>query len=116
MIAEEIAETASETVDTAKEIAELHIKKVKLDAAEGLSRVSIKAISFFIKLLLVFNAVFFISMGLALIIGELLGIQSIGYFIIGALFIAALVVFSLLKKLIIERPVVRMYIEMFFKN
>lgn len=116
MIAEEIAETTSETIDTAKEIAELQLKKAKLDAAEGLSKISVKAISLLIKLVLAFNIIFFASIGVAIALGDMLGSEHAGYFIVAALFVVALVIFLIFKKHLVEKPVVRMYIELFFKE
>ncbi|MCQ2203820.1 MAG: phage holin family protein [Bacteroidales bacterium] len=116
IVLDDINETVNDTAKTTQHLAELHVERAKLDAAEGLSTVSIKAISAVIKLVLLCNVIFFISMGLALVIGELTGIPSLGFFIIGAIFIILMIVFACIKKKIIERPVVRMYLSLFFKD
>lgn len=116
MIVEEIAESVAETTDTAKDLAELHIAKTKLDMAEGLSKMTVGAVSLLIRLAIIFNAAFFIAMGLALLIGHLLGIDYAGFFIIGAFFTALLAVFAAIRKRCVESKIVRMYVEMFFKD
>lgn len=116
MISDDISSTATDTLQSAQHLAELNIEKVKLNVAEGLSTVSVNAISAIIKLVIICNIIFFISIGVALVIGELTGIHSLGFFIIGALFIVVLLIFKALRKKIIESHVVRMYIDLLFKN
>lgn len=116
VVIDEISETATEAAQSARHLAELHVERTKLDIAEGLSVVSVKALAGVIKLVLICNVIFFMSMGLALVIGELTGIPSLGFFIIGSLFIILLILFGIYRKRLIEGPVVRMYISLFFKK
>lgn len=113
---EELTNTTSETASTVRQIAKLEIDRAKLGMAEGLSTVSIKAISLIIKIILIFTAVFFISMGVALLLGEMLGSLSSGFFIVGGFFLILTIIFALLRKQFIEKPIVRMYVDLFFKD
>ena len=113
---DDIIDSASDTAKTVRHVAELEVEKVKLDVAEGLSTVSVKAVSAVVKLVLIFNVVFFFAMGLAFLLNGLIDIPGIGFFIIGALFVLVLVFFAVFRRRIIERPVVRMYIDLLFKK
>lgn len=116
MITDDINTAATDTLQSAQHLAKLNVDKAKLDVAEGLSVVSVRAITAIVKLIIMCNVVFFISMGLAFVIGDLTGIQSLGFFIIGALFVVVLFVFKFLRKSMIESRIVRMYIDILFKK
>ncbi len=116
MITDDISAAATDTMQSAQHLAELNIEKLKLDLAEGLSTISVKAISIIVKLVIICNIVFFLSMGVALIIADLTGIQCLGFFVIGALFGIVLIIYKTMRKSLIESPIVKTYIDLIFNQ
>ena len=114
MLTEDISATATDTIQSAQHLAELNVDKLKLDVAEGLSTISVKAISIIVKLVIICNIIFFMAMGIALVIADLTGIQCLGFFIIGALFCILLFIYKIVCKSLVESPIVKMYIDLIF--
>ncbi|MEE3483840.1 MAG: hypothetical protein VZQ98_05895 [Bacteroidales bacterium] len=96
------------------ELLSLEIYKAKLKAAEGFSEVSVKALTLFVRFLLIGFILFFFGMGLAFLLNELIDFPGIGFLLMGMLFVIALFLFKIFKKKWVERPIIKMYMKLLF--
>ncbi len=111
-------ETLSEELaDWKSDISEYITSQVnlfKLQVTEGLSEFFAKL--FKIAIVILFSSItfLFISLGLAFYLGNLLESLYIGFFIVGGLYFLLLIGFYLLRKTLIDRHVIKLFIHLIF--
>jgi len=84
---------------------------LRLEATERLTLVTSYVILAAITLALATSAIFFLSTGLVKTIAVVTGNETLSYYIVGAFLLLLIVVAFLLKKPLVENPLVRMYSE-----
>ncbi len=88
----------------------------KLTIVEKLSRVSVSIISNIIVLYFLLLILLFSSIAAGFYLGDILNSVSLGFIIIAGLYLLILVIIILLKRYIIEKPVIKSFIKLFFQN
>lgn len=89
---------------------------LRLAAVENISTLLSKAFGYMIFIFLMFFALIFLMIALALWLGEILGHPSLGFLISGGAFLlGGIVVFFLRDRLIINK-LVRLFSDMFFTS
>ncbi len=97
-----------------EEYVHAQIDLTKLHIAGELSRFLTSFMTKTIILYLLFFVFMFFSLAGAFLLGQWFGSYPLGFASIGIIFLLALVIFWLLRKQLIERPVVQRFIELMF--
>lgn len=93
---------------------QVRLDLIKLHITGELSRFFSSIMTKMAILYLLFFVFMFFSLAAAFVLGQWLGSYSLGFAIMGAVFLLAAIIFWLLRKIIIERPVVQRFIELMF--
>ena len=93
---------------------EVKLDLIKLNTAESLSRFISKSVNIAITGFLFFFIFLFISFAAGFFIGSRLDSNELGFLCIAGFYSLILVLFLLLRKKIIERPVIKAVIKLFF--
>lgn len=94
------------TQDT-KEAINHSLEYYKLDLLKKTAISLISGGQFVIKIGILILVLFFVSLGLAFLIGNKLGSVSYGFFVVGGFYILLLIFISLLGKRLLEKPVLK---------
>jgi uncharacterized membrane protein YqjE len=92
------------------------IDLAKLEAVENLSRFFANFVTKSVMLYFGLLALFFLSFALAYFLGSLFESISLGFLLTGVLYIALMLIFYAMRQSIVEKPVVRSVIRLFFNN
>jgi ABC-type phosphate/phosphonate transport system permease subunit len=92
------------------------IDLAKLEAAENLSRFFASFVTKSVMLYFSLLALIFISFAFAYFLGNILDSISLGFLLTGVLYILLLLLFYYMRESIVERPVVRAVMRLFFHN
>jgi len=87
-----------------KDYVNTRIELLKLKSVNKVSSILSKAITTVISLVLVFMVFLFLSAGLALYLGEVLGHYYYGFFIVGGFYIIIGLILIMARKAIFKRP------------
>ena len=113
---EEITENFSDLKKELKEYAESSFNLIRLHVVEQLSRhisgIIVKAGILYI----LFFGFLFLSMALAFFLGELFESYGLGFLVVSGIFFLIALIFYLLRKVLIEKPVIKSFIKLFFPN
>jgi len=111
---EKISEDFKEVKEEFEEYISTRVDLIKLQSAENLSRflsgmiVKIVLFSLFCFVLL------FLSVGFAFWLGRELASQSLGFIIVGALYLLIGLIFWVFRRLIVEKPIIKSFVQLFF--
>ncbi len=108
---------ASETSEISEELEayiQSRINLTKLHIAEDISRFFSSAATLMVIFYLGFFAIFMLALAAAYYINGLLGSKHVGFFIISGLFLFLAFIFFLLRKSIVQKPVIKAIIHLFF--
>lgn len=114
MIQENIKENLVEVKEEFEEYVTKRIDLVKLHIVEDLSKATSR---FGIKLgvsYLLFFVLLFFSLAGAFYLGEILSSLALGFIIIGSFYLVVMVIFYLLRRILVERPVIKSFINLLF--
>jgi uncharacterized membrane protein YqjE len=92
------------------------IDLAKLEAVENLSRFFANFVTKSVMLYFGLLALFFLSFALAYFLGSLFESISLGFLLTGVLYIALMLIFYAMRQSIVEKPVVRSVVRLFFNN
>ena len=113
---EEIIENFSDLKKELKEYAESSFNLIRLHIVEQLSRhISGIIVKAGVLYILLFGLIF-LSMALAFFLGELFNSYGLGFLVVSGLYFLIALVFFLLRKTLIEKPVIKSFIKLFFPN
>ncbi len=107
----------SETKEISKEVEEYiqnRINLTKLHIAEDISRFFSTTATIMIVFYLLFFALFMLALAAAYFINQILDSKHIGFLIISGLFIFVSLLFYWLRKKIIQKPIIKAVIHLFF--
>jgi len=113
---EDIVENFSDLKEELKEYAESSFNLIRLHIVEQLSR---HISGFIVKagiLYILFFGLIFLSMALAFFLGELFESYGLGFLIVAGIYFLIALIFYLLRKVLIEKPVIKSFIKLFFPN
>lgn len=114
MIQENIKENLVEVKEEFEEYINKRVDLVKLhlvgDLSKATSSFGIKLVVFY----LLFFVLLFFSLAGAFYLGETLKSKALGFIIIGSFYLVIVIVFYLLRRVLIERPVIKSFINLFF--
>lgn len=102
-VKEEFEEYISKRVDLIK----LHIVE---DLSKATSNIGVKLGVFY----LLFFVFLFFSLAGAFYVGELTGSISLGFIIVGTIFLLVAIIFYLLRRTLIEKVIIKSFINLFF--
>lgn len=113
---ESLSEDLSEVKNEINDYVQNRIDLTKLQLAEDLSRfisrVAIKLVLFYIGLFVLI----FISMAAAYAIGTYLNSTELGFMIVSGIYFIIGIIFYLFKGLLIQTPVIKTFVQLFFPN
>ena len=113
---EDIIENFSDLKEELKDYAENRFNLIRLHVVEQLScHIS----GFIVKggiLYILFFGLIFLSMALAFFLGELFESYGLGFLIVAGIYFLIALIFYLLRKVLIEKPVIKSFIKLFFPN
>ena len=95
---------------------DLGLDEVKLKTAKGLSIAGQKFLVTILLLSLVNMVLISLAVGVALILGHVLGDYAVGAFIVSGLFLLVALVVFLLRKRLFVNSLVRMFVRIFFED
>jgi hypothetical protein len=95
---------------------EVKLDLIKLNIAESLSHFISKSVNIAITGFLLFFIFLFISFAAGFFIGSRLNSNELGFLCVAGFYSLLLVLFILLRKKIIERPVIKAIIKLFFSK
>lgn len=93
---------------------EVKLDLIRLHTVENLSRIFSNVATAAITGYLLFLSIIFLSFAAAFYIGSLLHSNETGFLCVGGFYIFLLVLFLLLRKRIVERPIVKAMMKLFF--
>ncbi len=99
-----------------KEYLELKYDILKLDISERFVLFFSSFYSFFILLVLIPFALFFFSFALAFYLGKILQSPILGFVTVGAIYLVFILVFLIFKGRILNRPLVKAMLSLFFRK
>jgi hypothetical protein len=97
-----------------REYLEVRLDLIKLQTAEILSRLFSSALNTAIIGYLLFLILMFLSFAAGYFIASLLNSNELGFLCIAGFYILVLVIFLLLRKHIVERPVIQVIVKLLF--
>ena len=89
---------------------------LRLAAVDRLSNSAAKVLGAVIAGMVIMTAAVFLMVALALCLGEALGSYSLGFLIVGAIFLLIGVVIMLVGRRLFAGPMVRYFVDMFFTD
>ncbi len=99
-----------------QEYLEVQLDLIRLHAAESLSRVFTKIATFAIIGFLLLLILIFFSLTAGFYLGEVMGSDYNGFLIVSGFYLVLLIVFLLLRKKLIERPIIKAMVRIMFPN
>jgi len=99
--------------DDAKTYIKSELAFYKLDAYKKLVKATVSLLKFVLNAGIVLLIFAFLSVGLALLLGKLIGYYSIGFFIIAGIYLIFLIAMLIFGKPFIERTVLKIYNQIF---
>ena len=111
---ENFSENINELKKELEEFLQARFDLTRLHIAGELSRFITGFLTKTVSLYLLFFALMFFSIAGALLLGQWINSYVIGFASIGLIFLLATFIFWLLRKRLIERPIVRNFIELMF--
>jgi uncharacterized membrane protein len=97
-----------------QEYVETRIELVRLNTAENISRILIKSVSTAATGYLLFFILFFLSFAGGYFFGRLLNSIELGFICIAGFYLLVLVIFLIFRKQIIDKPIIRTILKLFF--
>jgi hypothetical protein len=91
---------------------ELH----KLEMANNLAQLASSYVTKIVLLYFLLLALFFMSLSLGFYIGSLLDSNALGFFLTGCIYILLMIIFYAMRKTIVEKPVIKAFIRLFFQK
>lgn len=92
------------------------IDLAKLNAAENLSRFFISLLTKVVMLFIVFFTILFLSMAAAIWLDNFYNNSGLGFLIVTGVYIFFLIIFLLIRKKFIARPIIKSFIQLFFPS
>ncbi len=96
------------------EYLEIKVDLIRLHTAENISRMLSSAINMTIIGYLLFFILFFLSFAAGFFLGSVLNSDELGFLCVAVFYIVILVIFLVFRKKIIERPVIKAIMKLFF--
>lgn len=97
-----------------KEYIELRIDLIRLHTAENISRLISKTVTILILGYLLMFILLFLSLATGFFIAEKLESNALGFLCVTGLYFLLLAIFLFLRKQIVERPVIKAIVKLFF--
>ncbi len=116
MIHDEVKNNLIEMNEEFQEYLENRLNLTKLHVVETLSKFSA---GFAVKLgvlYLLFFAIMFVSLAFAFFLGTIFSSNGIGFLLVALLYIFGALIFYLLRKQIVDKPIIKAYINLLFPN
>jgi hypothetical protein len=113
-MSDSIFDNMKEWKNAAIDYTDAQIRFFKLQMVEGLSHLFSDIINSLIILFLALFALLFICLALSFYFGDLLGSRSLGFLAGAAIFIMLIILFILLKKPLVEKPIIKSLVKVFF--
>ncbi len=111
---EQLRNELSETADDAKEYINLQLTLYKLKSAKLLSKLLVKLLKFFIFTNIALITLIFTSFAAATFIDSFSNTPGLGFAVVALFFVMVGVVLMVMRKRILEEPVIRMVVTYFF--
>jgi hypothetical protein len=96
------------------EYVEIRLDLIRLHTAENISRMMSSAINLTIIGYLLFFILLFLSFATGFFLGSVFKSNELGFLSVGFFYIIILVLFVILRKKIVERPVIKAIMKLFF--
>ena len=96
------------------EFIEVRLDLIKLHTAENLSRIFSNVATIAIAGYLLFLIIIFLSFAGGFFIGSRLGSNELGFLCVAGFYLIVMLVFLIFKKQIIEKPVIKTMVRLFF--
>jgi len=96
------------------EYIEVKLDLIRLHTAENLSRIFSNAATIAITAYLLFMIIIILSFAAGFFIGSLLNSVESGFLCVGGFYLLLLILFLLLRKQIVERPIIKSMVRLFF--
>jgi len=96
------------------EYIEVRLEQIRLNMAEITSHIVSRALSTIIIVCMIILIFLFMSFAAAYFIGDLLNSDHLGFLCVAGSYFMLLIVFLLFRKYLIDRPVIRSVLTMFF--
>jgi hypothetical protein len=100
--------------DDIREYLDVRLDEIRLHTAESLSRILNSAASIVVIGYLFFFILLFLSFALSYFFAELFNSDALGFITVASFYIVVLVVFLLLRKKIVERPIIKAVVKLLF--
>ena len=96
------------------EYLEIKLDLIRLHSAENISRMLNSAINVTIVGYLLFFILLFLSFAAGFFLGSVLNSDELGFLCVAVFYIVILVIFLVLRKKLVERPVIKAIMKLFF--
>jgi hypothetical protein len=95
---------------------DVRLDQIKLHTAENLSRILTNAASIAIIGYLLFFILMFISFAAGYFFANLTNSNELGFLCVAGFYFVVLIIFLLFRKQVIEKPVIKAIVKLFFPN
>lgn len=92
------------------------IDLLKLETADKVAHFWVNVVTKSVMLYFVLLALIFLSFSMAFFLGEILGSTSLGFLLTGLFYVLLTAVFYALRRAIVEKPVIRAVMRLFFNS
>lgn len=103
-------------IDDLKEYVNIRLQLVTLTVCELMSQVLASLVANVAMLFFIFLFILFGSIAGGFALGQCLGSTALGFAIVASFYLLVAVVILLIKKRLVEKPLVNMFVKMFLKN
>ena len=111
-----ISEHISKVSDDAKKYLNSSLEYYKLDSFKKMMDGAVSLVNLMVSGSIFLIFILFISVGVAIVIGESLGSLSYGYFIVAGIYLLLFILYKLFGKPLITEIVLRKYSKVFFND
>ena len=111
-----ISEHISKVSDDAKKYLNSSIEYYKLDSFKKMMDGAVSLVNLMVSGSIFLIFILFISVGVAIVIGESLGSLSYGYFIVAGIYLLLFILYKLFGKPLITEIVLKKYSKVFFND
>lgn len=111
-----ISEHISKVSDDAKKYLNSSLEYYKLDSFKKMMDGAVSLVNLMVSGSIFLIFILFISVGVAIIIGESLGSLSYGYFIVAGIYLLLFILYKLFGKPLITEIVLKKYSKVFFND
>lgn len=111
-----LTESFKEWKDNLSQYVNTRMDLFRLEMANNLAQLASGYITKLVLLYFLLLALFFMSLALGFYLGTVVDSTALGFFLTGCIYILLMLIFYMMRRQIVERPVIKAFIRLFFQK